>query len=235
MRRSVGPAALALSCLAACHSGRYVGSISPSGRFANRGFGIALPLEQLGLERDWRVLTASDRDQSARAPQLRETQVDLNGDGALAVAERIRFSDPLLRFISRTSTAVHIDIRVEMVPAWKRRTPLRALLDDGNEKVSAPHKGERHERITATGLRLLTHVATGERPANRALRTIYVDHPAMPTRGRGVRRQLIRVELYAPKLSTALAQAQDAIAENLWLESPGHSPRAGRRPQEQAP
>lgn len=222
--------ALALSLGAsACASSRYVGSISPSGLYANLGYGFTVELSHQGLMSRWNVLDPSRLDDAPPTdrPEVVDAPLDTDGNGILEGAEMAHFHRPTLRMLalsSTTSTAslpsARMDVDVVILGGVSAKTPLsevaaaahKELLGDGAER---PVWEERKVSSSWDAL-----VAEG-RAGGKAYKIAVIDHPSFAGEYDIQRRQSLRVLLIADQITTPLRRDFIYLLEALTLSRQG--------------
>lgn len=121
---------LAALSVVGCVSDRYVGSVGATGTYSNRGYGVAVDLSQAGLLERWKVIDPREPESAPAdlVPVVRDSPLDLDGDGVLHADELVRYNEPMLRLVSKTSTAARIDIDVMILGGKNAQGDLDALM-----------------------------------------------------------------------------------------------------------
>ncbi|MBI4820331.1 MAG: hypothetical protein HY791_28960 [Deltaproteobacteria bacterium] len=196
--------------IAACATDRYVGSLGSDLVWANRGYGLVLPLSELAP----RWIVVDPQDPSAVPPALRplvaEDAIDLDGDGKTSFSESTRRLVPALRLVSRTSTAT-LDVIVSLSPV--RGGPTLELVAT-SELIRRGFDARSVERASEAG-RLELRAKT----ADRSARVIAIDQPELVAEEGRVRRQVITFVLEAHELDEPSVADQDLASRALILSA----------------
>ena len=109
---------LAFMCVS-CSNLRYIGSISRSGAYVNRGYGVVLPLDEVSDR--WWIFDPEHPDKGPRVLSIeqRSERIDLDGDGMLRLDELTTHYRPHLRLLARNDleTSIELDIEILSEPA----------------------------------------------------------------------------------------------------------------------
>lgn len=208
-----------LLCLS-CSSSRYIGSIGRDQSYANRGYGLLLPLTPHDLLSRWMPLDPNDLPDVPRAllPKARNEPLDLDGDGEKRITEKMPHYDPVLRLLSRTSTSVAMDLQVEIIPKAQKDDSLEALIRERlygypeSQRAQALASMQTRRHLGGFEMRVLTFPSA---------RVAYVDQRDFVAEERIPRRQLVAVRLIAPKLTEALKLEHERLIQELILSRQG--------------
>ncbi len=215
---------LVLALAAGCTSPRYVGSVGRDRTFVNRGYGFLVRLDHAGLSERFDALTADNL--TAFPPRVRsalkESPVDLDGDGFLDPTETTRHLDPALRLVSRTSTAVLIDVAVQIVPKRSKATSFDAMIREEYRLRALGGVTPRGGSLTpavrtgtvAPGFTSLTYEVPGEI-------VTAIEQPEFRAEEGLSRRQIVRVILRASKVTPALREEHQNVLDALILNRRG--------------
>lgn len=211
-----------LALLAGCTSPRYVGSIGRDRTFVNRGYGFLLRLDHAGLSERFDAITAENL--TAFPPRVRsklaESPVDLDGDGFLDPTETTRHLEPALRLVSRTSTAVTIDITVQIIP--KRVTESLDSMLQREQELRVPQgftpRGGVELAIRTSTVTPGFVAKTYEGPD--AIVTV-IDQADFRAEEGLTRRQFVRVTTNAPRITDAWREEHDHVLRALILNRRG--------------
>jgi hypothetical protein len=218
---------LALLGALGCATDRYVGVIGRDGTYANRGYGLLVPLYPEKLQARWSVVDPSDHlDVPPRLrPRRLDEALDVDGDGRLAVTERARYQRPTLRLYSKTSSTAVLDVDVRILGGKNATHPLedhfQALVDGlagtatstlATSTATRAEGAVRTVKVAPGRTGLLTEVRGPDPrgPGRLDYRVALIDQSLIAEEGRS-RRQLIRVELRAARLDDALRADFDRL------------------------
>ena len=205
----------------ACVSSRYVGSVGRDRSFVNRGFGFMVRLAHDSLSERFDAVVAENRKRYPAAIRPREVEapLDLDGDGFLDVTETTRHFLPALRLISRTSTAVRIDVDVQILSKKNASAPLDQiamadLMKSMTSTTSTTTADALEARLVGTGFSAVVYEVEGKRVA-------LIDQPKFVAEEGIERRQLVRVTLVAPKIDDAWRREHESVLSALILNQRG--------------
>lgn len=209
-------------CLAlgasACVSSRYVGSLGASGFYSNRGYGIAIDFTHADLLDRWTVI---DPVNPAAAPAgfrlvERELPLDLNADGTLHQDERVRFTDPTLRMLSKTSTASWIDLDMAILTGKAAKASLDDLmatyLRDATGSVHDMTRWEKRKLGPDFDARVAEISESG-------LRMAVIDHSNFEAEDGVKRRQILQVVLRSDALNPQLRADHNFVLRAIALNA----------------
>ncbi len=221
--------ALALSLSAsACASSRYVGSISPSGLYANLGYGFTVELSHQGLMSRWNVLDPSRLDDAPPSdrPEVVDAPLDTDGNGVLDGAEMSHFHRPTLRMLALSSStsssslpSARMDVDVVILGGVSASTPLGEVAASALKELTgeAEHPVWEERKVASTWNAL---VAEG-RAGGKAYKIAVIDHPSFAGEYDIQRRQSMRVLLVADQITTALRRDFIYLLEAITLSRQG--------------
>jgi hypothetical protein len=219
-RRSPVALGLALLLTAGC-AGRYLGSLNDARTYINRGYGVVVPLGPLTAR--WWIFDpdAPEAGPPGLAPEKKADRIDIDADGMLRLDELTERWEPPLRLLSRTSTRAQIELEVEILsePAASEVT-LRGLFDsEVRSRAQTPtaarlaiESAERRE--LAYGREALVTSIVGVEGGG-AERLALIDQTDFAAEDDIVRRQLVRLRLFAPTLREDWVRDHELILENL--------------------
>lgn len=218
-------ASVLASAASGCASSRYVGSIGPTGVYANLGYGLTLNLQASELSARWKAIDpASPGDAPvAERPQEVHAPLDVDGDGQLQGRETTRHLRPTLRLLARSSSAAGARIDIDVVILGG------AAAQSAPEDVAA---GALHEMLGTTtqpgewvDLRVAPSFhakTTGGTSAAGAYRLVVIDQVGFQGEAAAQpRRQSVRVLLVAPAITPALSADFDRVVGALSLATQG--------------
>jgi hypothetical protein len=218
---------LLVGLLASCATDRYVGSIGRELIYSNRGYGFTARLATEGFDQRWAPIDprAPEGVAVTLRPQLLDEPIDLDGDGELSMSETVRRYRPMLRLVSKTSSAARIDVDVVIVGGKNSAAPLDSLLELRRQELGGERQGA-PERIRVApefdGL-LATNGPTMDPLVSQALasRVALIDQPGFGAEGSKARRQVVEVTLRAPRLDPELIADQDRFLRSILLNHQG--------------
>lgn len=186
-----------------CTTPRYVGTVTDSGTWVHRGYGVILPLTEA-----WVVVAPGDPSvDSEHWPRRVDERIDLDGDGRLDPEEMATFDRPLLRLRSRTATATWVDVDVRILSQGPQSRPLEQVARSDLATFAEP------PQVIRVPPGFEGWVAEGP---ERRRRVVWVDQEIVAERG-VARRQIVRLQLRAPKITTGLRRRFDRLVEGLVL------------------
>ena len=230
--RGILTAALFL-LLASCASNRYIGSVSRQRIYVNRGFGVIARLASAGLLERWNVIHPRSEGKAppSLAPRVRQSPLDLDGDGRLAVTETQRFVEPTLRLYASHDASpprAWMDLGIQILPRRYDDVSIDAIVaTDVRSVVSravSPDDVEIIDRevlggFSARVLEVQTTTTTTTQPV--VVRRAIIDQAGFIGEEGVIRRQIVRVTLFASKLDERLRADHDAFVDSLVLNRKG--------------
>lgn len=216
---------LAMGLASGCASSRYVGSIGPSGVYANLGYGLTLNLQASELSARWQVIDpeAPDAALPADRPGELNAPLDVDGDGELEPRETTRHLRPTLRLLARSSSAAgaRIDVDVVILGGAEASRPLDDVALVALRELLGPttQPGEwAAVRIAPSFHARVTSGTTG----TGAYRLAVIDQTGFQGEAAAQpRRQSVRVLLVAPSIGDALSADFDRVLGALSLAAQG--------------
>jgi hypothetical protein len=207
--RILGAALLTISQSAACASSRYLGRTARDGAFVHRGFGLVVHPDPAG---DWRIVREGDPTVAyALWPQRIDGPLDLNADGELVRDELTSYEEPTARLVSRTSTAVRVDVRVKIAGPETVDVPVERML----RARQASGDARQWRRTVSPGYEAWIGMCPDcAEPEDRLL--ALVDHDDFGAAA-GRRRQIIELRFVAPRIDDADRARLDELLDRLYL------------------
>ncbi|MEO1232863.1 MAG: hypothetical protein AAFZ18_28615 [Myxococcota bacterium] len=217
-------------------TGRYLGRLGDGPAYVNRGYGVVAPVGGLGAR--WWAFDPEhpERGPRAVAPVRRNDRIDLDGDGMLRLDEITPRYEPSFRMLSKTSSAARIELEVHILSEPEAsKVTLRGLLDSELRSRAARPETARDaiDGVQSWALPLGRTALVGFLPALRsgpgALALALVEQPGFEAEDGLVRRQVVRVMLWAPQLADPwLADHRAFVTSMLASPSAGASTRSER-------
>lgn len=215
-------ALVVLLALAGCTTARYAGSVGRDRSFVNRGYGFLVRLSHARIGERFDAIVPENRERfpAAIRPKAFESPLDLDADGFLDVTETTRHFQPALRLLSRTSTAVFIDVDVQILSKKNNSAPLIEIaLGDAKRMTQAA--GGTFSGSAATTKRTVApnfDAVVFELPRHRVA---VIDQSGFEGEEGITRRQIVRVTLHAPRIDESLRAAHDDVLDALILNRRG--------------
>ena len=205
----LGAALLIISQSAACASSRYLGRTTRDGSFVHRGFGLVVHPEP---DTGWRIVREGMTSVPYTLwPQRIDGALDLDADGELVRDELTSYEDPTVRLVSRTSTAVRVDVRVRIAGPAERDVPVERML----RARQASGAARQWRRTVSPGYEAWVGFCPDcAAPENRLL--ALVDHDGFGAES-GRRRQIIELQFLAPRVDDADRARLEALLDRLYL------------------
>ncbi|MBI2374291.1 MAG: hypothetical protein HYV07_09845 [Deltaproteobacteria bacterium] len=210
--RAIATSLVHCLALAGCATDRYVGSLSSDMVWANRGYGLVLPLAELAPR--WIAIDPSALDKAAPSdrPIIKDDAIDLDGDGAATFSERTRRLDPALRLLSRTATSATLEVLVELSPVENGPSIEAAAT---SELVRRGYPASSVEREPGAAESIVARARRAEREA----RALTVEQPRIVAEEGRVRRQLITIVVEAKSLDASLVADQELARRALIMSA----------------
>lgn len=200
---------LIISQLSACASSRYLGQASRDGAFVHRGFGLVIRPDSAS---EWRIVREGDPEVPWTLwPQRVDGALDLDADGQLEREEIIPHEDPTARLVSRTSTAVRVDVRVKILGPEADDVAVERMLRTRQSSGAARHWRSTVSPGYEAWIGLCPDCAA---PEDRLVALI--DHDDFGSEA-GPRRQLIELRFVAPRVDDAARARLAALLEQVYL------------------
>lgn len=208
--------ALGVACFA-CATPRYLSRQTRDGSFVHPGFGLYI---HLGPDAPWRLVRDQDPDVPWTLwPQRVDGALDLDGDGRLETEEVTSREAPTARLVSRTSTAVRVDVQVEIAEPARAGVSVERMV----RALQARGDPALHRRTVTEGWETWVGLCPEcPEPENRLI--AMVDHSSFVAEA-GRRRQLVTFRWIGPEIGSEEADRFEALLDRVVLRE-----RAGMLP-----
>ncbi|MFO0724866.1 MAG: hypothetical protein U1E65_13885 [Myxococcota bacterium] len=194
-----------------CASARYVGSISPSGMYANLGYGFAVELSHEGLMSRWAAIDPAKLEEAPAGsrPEVVDAPLDTDGNGVLEGAEMSHFLRPTLRLLALTSSTssaasakISMDVDAVILGGVEADDPLQKIAASAVRELVGGEPPQFEDR--RVGPDFPAFVGEGHTADGGEYKIAIVDHARFAGEYDIVRRQSLRILLRAPKITTEL-------------------------------
>ena len=200
-----------------CASDRYVGSIGPTGNYANRGYGFVVALGQGGLLNRWTIIDPRKVDTfpDQLQPLIRETAIDLNGDGFVHHDELVSQWSPNLRIFNKQDSSTRIEVAIEILGGKNQTADFAAYARHFAKTEFKQDTSPKDWIARRVGPNFPALIAEFKTPATRIA---IIDHSKFSAEDGAIRRQIVLVRLSGPKFEAShrkdFEEFLDAIALN---------------------